>query len=204
MSKKESDLKRKYWKCILYLDSLPDRWTNYLDELGVPMLLSPLHDRDMDDGGNVKKAHYHLLMEFDGPTPYSQALELVSPLGVNLLKQSISRKRDERYWCHLDSPGKAYYDPADLVCFGGYSPKFLEDEYAADGISAIHDLVEDLGMIYYADLANEIVERHPDLLTCFLRYPAHFNNFMYSRERMASHDNNTYVKSRRRLGRYGG
>lgn len=209
MSKPIEDLSRSLWQFLIYPDSCgfdePDDLWKALDGEFVPMFVSPLHDRDVkEDGtGELKKAHWHVLVCFDGPKPYKQVLYQFEKYGVKILKDVPSRRTCERYWAHLDSPYKALYDVADCRCFGGYKPKFLSDEYEHDGLSAVHDLVEQMGIVYYADLANEIIERHPDLIGILLRYPAHFNNFCYSRERMLSksRDNMSYVKSRVRMGR---
>lgn len=206
---KGKNISRKYWKFITYLDSMPDDWEMVADEIGVPLVCSPLHNLDVrTDTHELKKPHYHWIAQFDGPTPYRQALELFRPLGVNVVKmakddfeQSASRRRDERYLAHLDSPHKYQYDIADIKCFGGYLCKYLGDRYEQNGIATIHDLAEELGIVYYADLANEIVTNYPELMTTFLRYTAHFNNFMYSRLKLASADNRSYVKSRVRVGR---
>lgn len=202
----EKVLKKRMWKFVFYPESCPD-WKEIIEDWGLPVIVSPLHNLDVkEDGtGEIKKAHYHGIMEFDGPTPYPQALELVEGLGVHIVKPVNSRRRDERYLCHLDSKGKTDYDICDLTTFGGYECKFLGERYEMDTISQIHDLAEELGIVYYADLANEIIERHPDLVTTLLRYPAHFNNWCYSRERILSkHGNGSYVNyaiTRGRLGR---
>lgn len=199
-----AELKKRMWKAIFYPESCRD-WKEVIEDWGIPVAVSPLHDHDVkDDGtGELKKAHYHCLLEFDGPTPYSVVLGLVEQLGTHTAKGVNSRRRDERYLAHLDSKGKYMYDVADIETFGGYQLKFLGDRYEQNSISEIHDMIEDLGIVYYADLANEIVQNHPELLTTLLHYPAHFNNFCHSRERM-KRDNGTYVKytaTRSRMGR---
>lgn len=201
-----AESKGRLWKAVFYPESCGN-WEKIIEDWGVPALVSPLHDMDVkDDGsGEIKKPHYHVLFEFDGPVTYSQALDLVALLNVRIVKKCRSKRRDERYWCHLDSPGKAQYPISDVTCFGGYKPKFLEDAEVFDGISAIHELAERLGVIYYCDLANEILTSAPELMPVLLKYPAHFNNFCYSRERLAGkYDNASYVKSRRKVGRYAG
>lgn len=196
--------KKRMWKFVFYPEGLGVNWKVIIEDWGVPVVVSPAHDSDVkeDGSGEIKKEHFHGIMEFDGPTPYPQALELVEQLGVHIVKPVNSRRRDERYLCHLDSKSKVQYDVADLTVFGGYELKFLGDRYEMDTISQIHDLAEELGIVYYADLANEIISNYPELSSTLLRYPAHFNNWCYSRERMMKSDNRSYVKSRcRGLGR---
>lgn len=201
---------KRLWKLVFYPESAPKNWASVIEDYGVPALLSPLHDKDVRADGTLKKPHYHLLLEFDGQKPDSEVLVLAHALGVSYAIEDRaidtydairSRRREERYWCHLDSPGKAQYDPADLRCFNGYEIKYLGDEYEIDSISAIHDICEDMGIVYYADLANELVTKHRDLMPTLLRHVGHFNNFCYSRFKLADSDNTSYVKSRKKVGR---
>lgn len=203
---------KRLWKFLFYPyePSCPDNYIEVIEDWGVPVLLSPVHNMDFTRDGIKKKDHIHGLAMFDGPKPASEILDLCARLGVryaieergnDTYDEVRSRRRDERYMCHLDSPSKTKYDPADMVCINGYEVKYLEDEYEIDSISAIHDLCEDLGILHYADLANELVQRHRDLMPTLLRHVGHFNNFCYSRYKLASSDNSSYVKSRKRVGR---
>lgn len=195
-----AELMKRNWKCIIYPQDIGDKWKLLLDEVGVPMLVSPLHDKDIkEDGtGELKKPHRHVLIQLTAKQKYSVVLEWMAPLGVNILKEVKDIRRDERYWCHLDSNWKHVYDVADLICLGGYECKYLGDRYDMSALQQIHDLVEELGITNYADLSNEIITKHTDLVTTFLRYPAHFNNFCHARQYMVRHfksqDNKTYVK----------
>lgn len=202
---------KRLWKFVFYPESAPKNWLEVIEDYGVPALVSPVHDKDVRPDGTIKKPHRHVLLEFDGQKPAKDILVLCRALGVNYAIEDQgsdsydairSRRREERYWCHLDSPGKAQYDPADLICVNGYECKYLEDEYEIDAISAIHDICEDLGIVVYADLANELVIRHRDLMPTLLRHVGHFNNFCYSRARLAENgDKVSYVKSRKKVGR---
>lgn len=193
------NIMKRNWKCIIYPDDIGDDWLSKLDDVGVPMLVSPLHDRDVksDGTGELKKPHRHVLIALTAKQKYSVVLGWMAPLGVRILKVVKDIRRDERYWCHLDSPSKWVYDVADLICLGGYECKYLGERYDMSALQQIHDLVEGLGITNYADLSNEIIMNHTDLISTFLRYPAHFNNFCHARSYMVrhySHDNEPYVK----------
>ena len=192
---------KRNWKCVIYPEDIGENWRELLDDVGVPMLISPLHDRDVksDGSGELKKPHRHVLIALTAKQKYSVVLGWMEPLGVRILKVVKDIRRDERYWCHLDSPWKYHYDVADLICLGGYECKYLGDRYDMSALQQIHDLVEELGITNYADLSNEIIMRHQDLISTFLRYPAHFNNFCHARNYMVrnldkSSDNTSYVK----------
>lgn len=55
--------KARYFTFLLYPESIPEDWELKLETLGVPMAISPLHDKDKSnvEGQEYKKAHYHVL-----------------------------------------------------------------------------------------------------------------------------------------------
>lgn len=202
------------WKCIVYLDSCgfddPIDFFNALERVGVPMLVSPLHDRDTfirDSGIKVlKKPHFHVMLQLTGKAKYDEVLSWMAPFGVRILKRVKDIRHDERYWCHLDSPNKYKYDIEDLVCIGGYECKYLGMREELDHIQQIYRLIRELGIVDYADLDNELYENAPHLQMTFFRYTAHFNNLFRNMADMAKHfkyDNGTYVKYGYRRRRFG-
>lgn len=194
-----SEQKARLWAFIFYPESCPPDWSNIVDGWHVPVVVSPLHDSDVDQNGELKKEHYHGLFEFDGPVTYSSVLELVSQLGCSHVEKVVSRMSYERYLCHLDSPDKYTYDVAEIKCFGGAVPKFVIEDGYRDGVLAITKLIEELGMVRYSDLSYTITTKYPELLDCLMRYTVHFNNYLRDRLDMSRYnaDNLSYVKSRR-------
>ncbi|WP_136294288.1 Rep family protein, partial [Streptococcus pyogenes] len=55
--------KARYFTFLLYPESIPNDWELKLEMLGVPMAISPLHDKDKSnvEGQQYKKPHYHVL-----------------------------------------------------------------------------------------------------------------------------------------------
>ena len=41
--------KARYFTFLLYPDSIPEDWELRLELIGVPMAISPLHDKDLSD-----------------------------------------------------------------------------------------------------------------------------------------------------------
>ena len=92
--KPTDQLSRAMWQFLLHPDSMAEglggdeqKVWDYLDSLMVPIIVSPLHDSDLrEDGTNtLKKPHYHCMVQFDGPVPYRQALDMFEDLGVKIL-----------------------------------------------------------------------------------------------------------------------
>lgn len=53
--------KSRFFTFLLYPDGegFPTDWEDRLERIGVPIAISPLHDRDKAKGGGYKKRHYH-------------------------------------------------------------------------------------------------------------------------------------------------
>lgn len=136
------DGRSRTWAITLYPDSLPDNWLETVRSFGVPVLISPLHDRDvwlpedaLDDvsrvPGEPKKAHLHLLWKFNSEKSFSQVCELLKDLNVVYAERVSSYRQYARYLCHLDDPHKFQYPPADVVCIN----KADYSTIAADSLS---------------------------------------------------------------------
>lgn len=83
MSSKKS-IKSRYFTFILYPESIPDDWMLKLELIGLPIAISPLHDKDKSDviGQQYKKAHYHLVYIANNPvTAESVRLKIKRTLG---------------------------------------------------------------------------------------------------------------------------
>ena len=61
--------KSRYFTFLLYPESIPSDWKMKLELIGVPMAISPLHDKDLStvDGQQYKKAHYHVIYVAKNP-----------------------------------------------------------------------------------------------------------------------------------------
>lgn len=53
--------KARYFTFLLYPESVPEGWQEKLAEIGQPMAISPLHDKDVKPDGTLKKAHWHII-----------------------------------------------------------------------------------------------------------------------------------------------
>jgi hypothetical protein len=142
--------------------SAPEDWKERISELHVPVLVSPLHDNDLNPNKEIKKPHYHVLFMFDTvkdfETQVKPMFELIGGVGREVVN---SARGYARYLCHLDNPEKAQYDPKDIIAFGGadYSAivhlptddmKMLQEVFAFIRTNQIYSLAELL------DICSEI------------------------------------------------
>ena len=67
------------WAFLIYQESTPEDYLERLEELHIPFILSPWHDKDVNSTtGEFKKSHKHGALFFESLKSYSQVSELVS------------------------------------------------------------------------------------------------------------------------------
>lgn len=122
--------RHRVWMFVFYEDSADEGWRDTADELGLPFLVSPLHDKDAwtsaderknpdHKAGEVKRPHFHGLVEYPQPVAYDQVKEDFAFLGTHSIKYAKSKASMALYLCHIKSHDKAPYDPADVLEYGG-------------------------------------------------------------------------------------
>ena len=81
--------KSRYFTFLLYPESIPEDWELRLELLGVPIAISPLHDKDKSsvEGQMYKKAHYHVIYIAKNPVTVDSVRKRIQRI---LGKQSIS------------------------------------------------------------------------------------------------------------------
>lgn len=107
------------YACIVYPESAPENWLQILADMAVPCLVSPLHNRDFNPNGELKKPHYHVMFTFEGKKSKSQFNAMIKPLNGTEVVVVESVRGYARYLCHLDNPEKAQYNVGDIKAFGG-------------------------------------------------------------------------------------
>ena len=122
--------RHKVWMFIFYPDTAEVGWRDECDELGLPFLVSPLHDRDVwtaaDERrnpdhieGEVKVAHYHGLVEYPQPVDYDTVKEDFAFLHTHSIKYAKSKASMALYLTHEKCSDKVQYDWRDVLEFGG-------------------------------------------------------------------------------------
>lgn len=81
--------KSRYFTFLMYptAEGFPLDWEERLEKIGVPIAISPLHDKDKSKDGGFKKAHYHGVYIANNP--------VTSESVRNKLKAVLSTKKEE-------------------------------------------------------------------------------------------------------------
>lgn len=110
----------RIWSAVVYPDSAPENWREVLDELHIEWVESPLHEFDTNPSGEVKKAHWHIVMSFDGPKSFEQVCEILEPLHCPIPQKCHALRGAVRYMAHLDNPEKYQYPTSGIIPHGGF------------------------------------------------------------------------------------
>lgn len=125
MTNAKRDNRRRNWTFIVYPESAPEDWREILDGEHVEWVESPLHDKDLDSDGKIKKSHWHIALLFDGKKSYEQVKEIADKVNAPSPKYVQSASALVRYFAHMDNPEKAQYSPAEIKSHGGVDLKEL-------------------------------------------------------------------------------
>lgn len=152
------------YACVVYPESAPDNWKDILSAQFVPAFISPLHDMDINPNGEVKKAHFHVLLTFDSVKTVNQAKVVFDKIGGVGCEVVQSVRGYARYLCHLDNPEKAQYSQEDVICLSGAdyigTIGLVTDKYKA--IREMIAFCKAQSILNYADLLEYCSEERFD------------------------------------------
>lgn len=113
--------KKRYWAFVLYEESAPTNWRDILQQTGLAIAISPLHDKDVDPTGLPKKPHYHIILCYDGPTTYNNVKSSITdPLNQPIPIPLEQVRGYFRYLTHKDNPDKYQYNERDITIINGF------------------------------------------------------------------------------------
>lgn len=151
-------LKGRNWAFVVYPDSLPNNWEEIIIDTGLPMVFSPLHDKDLNPTGEEKKPHYHVICYYENATTSRAVKENVT----DKLNGTIPIKLESmtgmyRYHLHLDNPEKYQYDDRDRKFFNGFDVNKVDSltyTEISKLLQQIQSFIRDNGIIEYSDLLD--------------------------------------------------
>ena len=116
---KSNKIKTRSWSFIVYPESAPSNWIDILNDMHIEIIISPLHDKDTDPDGEVKKPHYHVMIEFECVKSFEQIKEITDSINQPIPQKVMNPRSLVRYFMHMDNPDKYQYNIAELQVFGG-------------------------------------------------------------------------------------
>lgn len=165
INKKSKETRCKNWTIVIYPESAPSNWRDIINELHIEWIESPLHDKDLNATGEVKKSHWHVLLMFGGVKAYEQVRELTDALNCPSPQKCHNAKAMVRYMAHLDNPDKAQYKIEDIKAHGGVDIAEMLRPSSSERYSLIKemiDFVKENNIVEFQDLMDYAAERRFD------------------------------------------
>lgn len=142
-SDKQDALKGRHFAYVVYPESAPADWIEQLQQTGLSFVVSPLHDKDVDPTGTLKKPHYHVIISWGNTTTYRAARGLCDKIRCPRPQMLKSPNAMYRYMQHLDNPDKYQYTNIPTTYNGWVRPL-----NAADVVQLKREI---WGMVYTQD-----------------------------------------------------
>lgn len=179
------NIKARYWATVGYPESLPVDYLEKLRETGLQIAISPLHDRDLNPTGEIKKEHYHLIFAYEGPTTYNNVKSLCESFNMTIPIKLESVRGMYRYHLHLDNPEKVQYDDRDRILINGFDSN-LVNELTKTEVNKykkeILAFIEDNDILEYCDLVTTLLNNDMiNLVDVATSHTMLFNTFICSR-----------------------
>jgi hypothetical protein len=157
--------KGRDWTFLIYPESAPKNWREILDETHMRWVESPLHDKDTNADGEIKKAHWHILLSSDGPVTLQAVEKIIKPLNSPIPKKVGSSKGLVRYMAHLDNPEKYQYPVDEIIGHNGADVASYFELSMTNKLSLMKDIVKyifDEQIDNYADFLMIAIETSDD------------------------------------------
>lgn len=169
-------VKKRNWAFILYADSAPSDWLDILKSTFVKGAISPLHNCDLNDDGEIKKPHYHILLNYDGATTYNNVLTLTKQLNATIPQVVDSLEGYYNYLSHTGFDDKYQYNADDIITINGfYIKKRAPPKDDLTPIKELFQIILDNGICEYSDLISFLIlNDYDDYLTLVWKKPQIF------------------------------
>ena len=156
--------KGRFWGFICYPESMND-WKDINDgciRYGYPVALSPLHDKDLDENGNIKKPHYHGIIVFPNTTTENHADKVCTEIFNSTHPILLGSPRSMYlYHTHENDSTKVRYSDFDRIFFNGFD---ITDYYITTDSEGLNRQIEcdlyvrESGILEYADLTFSLLD----------------------------------------------
>lgn len=179
-------IKKRNWTFVLYPESAPPDWKEQLKISGLMAAISPLHDKDLNPTGEAKKAHYHILLVYSGPTTYNAVAKFTASLNATIPQALESVRGMYRYFSHKDNPEKHQYDEHEISTVNGFNIADLVELTKSEVNELkmnILKLIREVDITEYSSLIDFLIDN--EMMT---EYDVAINNTFFF---------HTYITSRR-------
>ena len=184
------DKRSNKWAFLIYQESAPENYLDVLEEMHIPFVLSPWHDKDVNkESGEFKKAHKHGVLFFESLKSYTQVSELLTeklhtPSHVEVV---MSPKGMYDYFIHAENPDKTLYNMDEIESGCGFElEQFLITNNNDQFLSTVIDIIEEHNFTEFNNLVRYARVENLSLLNLIIDKTYFFAKYLDSR-RHSSH-----------------
>ena len=184
------DKRSNKWAFLIYQERALENYLDVLEEMHIPFVLSPWHDKDINkETGEFKKAHKHGVLFFESLKSYTQVSELLTeklhtPSHVEIV---MSPKGMYDYFIHAENPDKTLYNIDEIESGCGFElDQFLITNNNEQFLSTVIDIIEEHNFIEFNNLVRYARVENPLLLYIIINKTYFFAKYLDSR-RHSSH-----------------
>lgn len=140
----------KYWVGILYPENMIEDWQDCIGDTVQVAYAYCIHDKDLDNDGDDRKVHLHLILAFPNTTTYKNAFSVFSTLNapgkicVNTVQKVINIRQKYEYLIHntddCKKKGKHLYDAKERITGNNFDIGAFEQISAAEKNKMLQEL----------------------------------------------------------------
>ncbi|MGZ9806069.1 replication protein [Streptococcus sp. V869] len=179
------DKRSNKWAFLIYQESAPENYLDILEEMHIPFVLSPWHDKDVNkETGEFKKSHKHGVLFFESLKSYTQVSELLTerlntPSHVEIV---MSPKGMYDYFIHAENPDKTLYNIDEIESGCGFDlNKFLISSNNEQFLSTVIDIIDEHNFTEFNNLVRYARVENPSLLNLIINKTYFFAKYLDSR-----------------------
>jgi len=184
------DKRSNKWAFLIYRESAPKNYLDILEEMHIPFILSPWHDKDVNKAtGELKKAHKHGVLFFESLKSYTQVSELLTeklhtPSHVEVV---MSPKGMYDYFIHAENSDKTLYNMDEIESGCGFElEQFLITNNNEEYLSTVIDIIEERNFTEFNNLVRYARVENPSLLNLIIDKTFFFAKYLDSRRHSSS------------------
>lgn len=188
------NVKKRNWAFVLYPESAPVDWIEQLKQGGLKCAISPLHDKDVNPDKTPKKAHYHVIVCYEGPTTYNNVKRLTESLNQPIPQPLEQVRGYYRYLTHEDNPEKFQYSKADIQTINGFDIREYVELTRTDVIrlmKEVQQFIRDNDITEYArlmDILKDGGDATADMFEVASSHTLFYRAYLTSRWRMQAQE----------------
>lgn len=172
----EKPSKARYWVGILYLENMIEDWQSTIGDIVELPVAYCIHDKDLDNDGDCRKPHVHMILAWNNNTTYNAAMyvfDLLSAPGrkcINTCKKVISIRGSYNYLIHdtdaAKKQGKFLYSKEERIVLNNFDIGAYEQLDMAQKNEMIRELgqvIIDQFFINFTDFYEYVLITYEDL-----------------------------------------